>query len=303
MNIVIVGPGAIGSLWAYKLRQAGHKVSLWGTKQNQHWMLAVDDSPEILFNYNQQPTLIDADLLLITVKAWQVETAITPLLSHVNKDAILLFMHNGMGAVDNIAELISEYPVVIATTTHGALKVDAHHVKHTGIGQTQLGAFNFSAKPNPKGNQCFFLVDVFNHALPSVSWHPNIQHALWNKLAINCAINPLTAIHQCLNGTLAEERFRPTLSAIIDELVAVMTAEHIPVKRNQLITTVNNVIHATAANKSSMYQDIFYRRQTEIDFITGYLVHKAQQHNIHTPTNIELYKQIKLLEQNGKHYD
>lgn len=297
MNIVIVGPGAIGSLWAYKLHQAGHKVSLWGTKQNQQWMLAADDSPEILFSYNQPQTLINADLLLITVKAWQVEAAITPLLPHVNKDAILLFMHNGMGAVDNIAELISEYPVVIATTTHGALKVDAHHVKHTGIGQTQLGAFN------EKGSQCTFLVDVLNHALPTVSWNPNIQLALWNKLAINCAINPLTAIHQCLNGALAEEKFRPTLDAVIDELVSVMQAEKIPVDRNQLTTTIDNVIRATAANKSSMHQDIFYRRQTEIDFITGYLVRKAQQHGIEVPANSELYKQIQLLEKNGKHHD
>lgn len=297
MNIVIVGPGAIGSLWAYKLHQAGHKVSLWGTKQNQQWMLAADDSPEILFSYNQPQTLIDADLLLVTVKAWQVEAAITPLLPHVNKDAILLFMHNGMGAVDNIAELISEYPVVIATTTHGALKVDAHHVKHTGIGQTQLGAFN------EKGSQCTFLVDVLNHALPTVSWNPNIQLALWNKLAINCAINPLTAIHQCLNGALEEDRFRPTLDAVIDELVSVMQAEKIPVDRNQLTTTIDNVIRATAANKSSMHQDIFYRRQTEIDFITGYLVRKAQQHGIEVPANSELYKQIQLLEKYGKHHD
>lgn len=297
MNIVIVGPGAIGSLWAYKLYQAGHKVSLWGTKQNQQWMLAADDSPEILFSYNQPQTLIDADLLLITVKAWQVEAAITPLLTHVNKDAILLFMHNGMGAADNIAELISEYPVVIATTTHGALKVDAHHVKHTGIGQTQLGAFN------EKGSQCTFLVDVLNHALPTVSWNSNIQFALWNKLAINCAINPLTAIHQCLNGALEEDRFRPTLDAVIDELVCVMQAEEIPVDRKQLTTTVDNVIRATAANKSSMHQDIFYHRQTEIDFITGYLVRKAQKHGIEVPANIELYNQIKLLEQNGKHHD
>ncbi|MGG5573741.1 2-dehydropantoate 2-reductase [Vibrio diazotrophicus] len=297
MNIVIVGPGAIGSLWAYKLHQAGHKVSLWGTKQSQQWMLAADDSPEILFSYNQPQTLIDADLLLVTVKAWQVEAAITPLLPHVNKDAILLFMHNGMGAADNIAELISEYPVVIATTTHGALKVDAHRVKHTGIGQTQLGAFN------EKGSQCTFLVDVLNHALPTVSWNPNIQLALWNKLAINCAINPLTAIHQCLNGALAEDRFRPTLDAVIDELVCVMQAEKIPVDRNQLTTTIDNVIRATAANKSSMHQDIFYRRQTEIDFITGYLVRKAQQHGIEVPANSELYKQIQFLEKYGKHHD
>ncbi len=297
MNIVVVGPGAIGSLWACKLHQAGHNIALWGTQSAQQWELSLDDQTTIEFAYNQTQTLIDADLILITVKAGQVSKALKPILQHISKDAILLFMHNGMGAIDEIKSQISAYPVIIATTTHGALKPDSHHVKHTGLGNTQMGAVNAI------GEQCSFVVDVFNHAMPTVEWNPNIAQALWKKLAINCAINPLTAIHQCLNGALAEAKYRSTLDCIIEEVVAVMDAENIPVNQIQLTQTIDKVISATSTNKSSTYQDIFYHRQTEIDFITGYVIRKAQQHGISVPTNTELYHKIKILELNGKHHD
>jgi len=291
MNIVIVGPGAIGSLWAYSLNQAGHNVALWGTQKSHQWSLALDEQQEISFPYNQVQTLQDADLILVTVKAWQVESAITPLLSHIHSDAILLFMHNGMGAIEELADQLQPYPTLIATTTHGALKDSPHHVKHTGFGQTQVGAFN------SQGEQCSFIVEVMNHALPEVTWNPDIRHALWNKLAINCAINPLTAINQCLNGELAEGKYHSILDSVTRELVAVMKAEQITVDKDQLRHTIDKVIASTAANKSSMYQDVFYQRQTEIDFITGYLVRKAQQHEIDVPVNTQLYEQIKTIEQ------
>ncbi|MDN3684311.1 ketopantoate reductase C-terminal domain-containing protein [Vibrio sinaloensis] len=50
-----------------------------------------------------------------------------------------------------------------------------------------------------------------------------------------------------------------------------------------------------------MQQDIFHQRQSEIDFITGYLLHKAQQHGISTPTNSALFKHIKQIEQSWIH--
>lgn len=293
MNIVVVGPGAIGSLWAYKLAQAGHNVAVWGTQTTQQWQLALDNQPVLDLCYNHPQALIDADLILVTVKAWQVSTAIEPIIKYINNDAILLFMHNGMGAIDNLAPLISDYPVLVATTTHGALKADNHQVKHTGLGHTEVGAYN------SQGQQCTFVVDVLNHALPTVAWNSNILQALWNKLAINCAINPLTAIHQCLNGDLAKTQYRKIVDTIIKEVVTVMNAERMTVSQEQLSKTVHNVISATAANKSSMYQDIFYQRQTEIDFITGYVIRRAQLHGIPVPANTELYNQIKTLEQNG----
>ncbi|MDE1331021.1 2-dehydropantoate 2-reductase [Vibrio aestuarianus] len=290
MNIVVLGPGAIGLLWATQLHQAGHNVSLWGRAPHQLLSITQDNSPAVHFPYCDSNALQQADLLLITVKAWQVEQALLPLLTQLNRDTILLFMHNGMGAVDGIADLVSEFPLLLATTTHGALKASVNQVLHTGKGVTQLGAYN------AKGEQCQFLVDVLAHALPEVVWNNTIEEALWYKLAINCAINPLTALEQCRNGDLANQHFQQQLENIVAEVASVMNAEGFAVTPSSLLTKVKQVIQATAKNHSSMHQDIFYRRKTEIDFITGYLLKKAKKHQLTTAENSKLYHAIQQIE-------
>lgn len=291
MNIVILGPGAIGSLWAYQLHHSGHQVALWGTQSLEYWSIAQDNRPAISYAYNQPSTLRHADVLLITVKAWQVAQALPPILPHLAPETILVFMHNGMGALDSLTTDINHHPIVLATTTHGAKKNAPHHVMHTGKGMTQLGAYN------AQGKQCEFLTEVFNRALPTVSWNPEMTHALWHKLAINCVINPLTAIHQCNNGALAHPQYHSTIEQIIHELVSVMQAENIPCNKAVLTESIYQVITATAKNHSSMQQDVVHQRQTEIDFITGYLLQRAQHHGVSIPTNLELYQHIHSLQQ------
>lgn len=183
-------------MWAIKLSQAGHNVSLWSRSTDNSIDLSLDGQASLSFSNNNIEKLSESDLVIFTVKAWQVEEATTLLLQHLDSDTILMFMHNGMGAVDHIETQIDAHPVVSATTTQAAFKPNRNNVSHTGIGQTQLGAFNL------KGQQCTFLVDVLEHALPTVSWNPEIKTALWTKLAINCAINPLTGLEQIKTESL-----------------------------------------------------------------------------------------------------
>lgn len=291
MNILILGPGAVGSLWATKFQLAGHNVSLWGRTSDSKQLLQLDDSPAINFANQHLPSVQNADLVVVTVKAWQVETAIEPLLPYINTDTIIMLMHNGMGTAPLLEAKLPDNPLIVATTTHGAYKPNKELVMHTGQGITQVGGFNAS------GAQCQFLQDVMQHALPEVVWNPNINAALWTKLAINCAINPLTALHQCKNGDLAHGDFQDTLKTITKELVEVMNKEDIATQFDVLFETIMQVVRATSENYSSMRQDVFHQRPTEIDFITGYLLKAAEKHRINTPENLELYQRIKQIEQ------
>ncbi|WP_117235218.1 2-dehydropantoate 2-reductase [Vibrio maerlii] len=290
MHITILGPGAVGSLWATKLKLAGHSVALWSRESESSLELSPDEQTPVLFDNNNSEKLKNCDLLLVTVKAWQVKDALAKVLPQLNQDTILVFMHNGMGAVDDISAELANYPVLLATTTHGAFKPNKHSIHHTGQGATQIGAYNC------KGEQCRFLVEVLNHALPKVEWADNIQTALWNKLAINCAINPLTAIEQCRNGDLADSHFESIISAVLHEIHQVLSAEYVPLSQQELNDRVYQVIRATAQNYSSMRQDIANKRRTEIDFITGHLIRTAKMHGIAVPNNLALYEQIKRLE-------
>ncbi len=291
MNIAVLGAGAIGSLFAYRLATAGHNVELFtrDTEQSSR-LLSLDDQPAITLGCNRAQFLESCDLLLVTVKSWQVEQAIAPYLTKLNSDTVLLFSHNGMGALDSLSEELERFPVVLATTTHGALLHSANHVSHTGVGETQLGGFN------SQGMRCDFIADVIDHALPKAHWQQNINTFLWHKLAINCAINPLTALHQCANGDLALEQFQPTLKEVCFEVALVMKAEGVQIEAADLLAKVNQVIAATAANRSSMHQDIAFGRKTEIDFITGNLLEVAKRHQLTLPANQSLYTQLKQLE-------
>jgi 2-dehydropantoate 2-reductase len=234
--------------------------------------------------------LSNADLLLVTVKAWQVSGALEPLLSKLHPDLIVLAMHNGMGTFDYLVDNLPNNPLLFATTSHGALKMNDSDVKHTGWGETKLGALN------QKGLSCQFLTDVLNHALAPVEWQENIHHALLLKLAVNCAINPLTALNNIKNGQLSTDSYSPLLEKLIDEICCVINAEGLTITREALTTVVNKVIISTADNYSSMHQDIAHQRRTEIDFITGYLLERAKCHNISVPINDSLFQKIKKIE-------
>lgn len=295
VNITILGPGAVGSLWACYLQKAGHNVSLWtrsSAPSDVSLSLNAQENSSHTFSCNDKESLTYCDLLFITVKAWQVESALLPLLPHLSKETILLFMHNGMGAIDTVKNHIDHHPILQATTTHAALKHNKKSIEHTGLGTTVIGPFN------PLGEQCHFMQDVLHHALASVEWNSNIHISQWKKLAINCAINPLTAIEQCKNGELSQAKHHVTVMGICHEVHLVLQQQKIEWPLGELINTVDLVINATAENYSSMNRDLFYQRRSEIDFITGYLLKQAEKHQISAPINQALYNKIKQLEEN-----
>ncbi len=83
---------------------------------------------------------------------------------------------------------------------------------------------------------------MLEHALPAVSWNPEIKTALWTKLAINCAINPLTGLEQIKTGNLLTKDLAEVLSSIIKELTQVMLAEGITCSFDELEASVIKVI-------------------------------------------------------------
>lgn len=317
MQITILGAGAIGCLWACRLAKQGHNIHFWtrtdkpafpivlnaciqaedsiqteaGIHENSHSQTPVAQE-SFNFTSNDAQSVIRSDLIIVTVKAFQVEQALHDIAAHIAPQTPIMIMHNGMGTQQQVKTLFVDHPILYATTSQAAFKPDTEQINHTGLGPTWLGAMNESAKDFAN------LAALFHQALAPCGWHHDINEPLWQKLAINCAINPLSAIHQCQNGELANPQFHAVLTQICHEVAEVMQAEGYAVTAKKLRQTVDTVIKATAANYSSMYQDIFQQRKTEIDYITGYLITRAKVHGIAVPTNTQLWQDVKLLEQN-----
>ena len=273
-HIVIIGHGAIGLLWAHSLIASGHQVTLLSRRQtlpNSKQQFITMDGEVIINDLTFSHGFpIVCDLVLVTTKAYQVHSALSPHLKSISVPIILL--HNGMGAIDTLA-IESRHQVILATTTHGALK-NRNTLTHTGLGNTIIGNYQNTDKQVLQQWQ-----HLLNDALANVEIHSNIKQPLLLKLAINCVINPLTALHQCKNGDLLGITFQPQIDKLVAELQQVISKldPAWPHDEISLKKTIMEVAKATADNYSSMAQDIKYQRRTEIEFINGYLISKGRQ--------------------------
>jgi 2-dehydropantoate 2-reductase len=136
------------------------------------------------------------------------------------------------------------------------------------------------------------LTCLLNSALPSVRFYKNIIEKQWLKLAINGVINPITALHDINNGQVSNDFFTVQIKEILTELVLVAKCEGIHLNIDLLIKTVSLVATATAKNSSSMRCDVLAYKQTEINYINGYIHNLGIKHCIATPQNTQLWQTV-----------
>ena len=293
-HITIIGNGAIGSLLALGchnenraftlLTRAGTSLQLHGIDLNGN---ATVFSPRVA----GPDESISEGIIVFPLKAYQIIPAIKQLKDMITHRHTVILLHNGMGTLTDAQALLEGIPLLAATTSYGALKISADTVKATGTGHTHCGWVN-----NPLADNGEDVRDFLSALLPPCQWHHDINKPLWNKLAINAVINPLTAIHDIPNGELAHRRFEGEISQLCSETAAVMSACGYSTSGEALVSQCYQVINGTAANFSSMHQDVKHLRRTEIDFISGYLVAQGHKLGLSVPRHQAMLDSIKAME-------
>ncbi len=286
MKITVLGCGALGQLWLTALCKHGHEVQGWLRVPQPYCNVNLIDEDGTIFNEsltaNDPDFLAHSDMLLVTLKAWQVSDAVRSLASTLPSSSPVILLHNGMGTIDELKSI--SQPLLMATTTHAA-RHDGNIIIHVASGVTHIGP------ARAQDGDYSYLADTLQEALPDVAWHDNIRAQQWRKLAVNCVINPLTALWNCPNGEL--KKHPQLVATLCAELASVIEREGIHTSADDLRYYVEQVIDSTAENISSMLQDVRSLRHTEIDYITGYLLKRARAHGISVPENARLYDMVK----------
>ncbi len=297
MNIIVVGQGAMGLLWYHHLATSITITNLSLLASNQH-KLADDnyhfiDSQSIAYqgkiNYAYDEQIQHADVIFLCLKSFQICSALEKIAQQLKANASIIFAHNGMGTLAELPEtLINQHNIYALLTTHGCLRKGPLNIIHTGIGITDIGLI--SGKVEITEQQA--LTSLLNHALPTVTLHKNIVERQWLKLAVNCVINPITALHNIDNGQINNNIFTKQIEKVLTELVLVARSEDIHLNVALLSKTVQQVATATAKNCSSMRCDVLAHKPTEIDYINGYVHKLGIKHNIATPENTQLWQAV-----------
>lgn len=286
MNVLIVGTGALATQFAARLSAAGNDISILGSWP--HGLAALRENGARLVDKNNiekaypvrvtdQPAACkNARYALVLVKSWQTERAAQQLADCLASDGLALTLQNGMGNLEILESFLGSLRVALGVTTGGATLLGPGLARAGGEGTISLQAHPRLGILEAAFKEARFKVEIVN----------DIKALLWGKLVINAAINPLTALLRIPNGELLERPAAHELMRLLaQEAAAVALAQGIRLPFSDAAAAAEEVARKTAANHSSMFQDIRRGAPTEIDAICGAITQVGESLGIETPYN------------------
>lgn len=273
MEVLVFGAGSLGSLVGGLLARA-HDVTLVGRAPHTSAVAAQGLSITGEIETTVSPAAATAvpgsgyDLAVVTVKAFDTPAA-ADALTDAAVDATLS-LQNGLGNEERLAAALSG-PVLAGTCTYGARLTDPGTVACTGVGEVVLG-------PREGGSDgtADRVGEAFERAGVETVVTADMPRRLWAKLAVNAGINAATALARVDNGALVDGPATDTARRAARETARVARSAGIDLADAEAATAVIDVAESTAANRSSMRQDVEAGRRTEIDAINGAVVDRAE---------------------------
>lgn len=297
MNIAIIGGGSLGLLFAHYLNEY-HQVCVYVRSKEQKDTLS---NKGLVFEKNgmeitapiktalfSEWTGIE-ELTIVAVKQYHLQKVLKEMVKATSDyKGSYLFLQNGMGHLKWLEELKANN-IFVGSVEHGANKAGANHVIHTGEGITRIAIY--------KGHSLTIIEEINRSAFDNnfkISLENHYEKMLVRKLIVNAVINPLTAVLNVRNGELLDNPYYYQIfRKMFEEISMVLNIT----EREDVFTHLQNVCKKTAANRSSMLQDLEAKRPTEVDAILGYVLKKAGEMGVRAPLAEIFYHSIK-----GKEY-
>ena len=281
MDVVVFGAGSLGSLVG-GLLAGSYDVTLVGRDPHVSAVRERGLRLEGAVETTVRPDAVTdppaaADLAVVCVKAADTASAAEALAGADLE--ICLSLQNGMGNEAVLAGRLNG-TVLAGTCTYGVVLEEPGVVRCTGVGEVALGARD--GGPSDAADRVGAALDA---AGVETTVAPDMPRRLWEKLAVNAGINATTALARLDNGALVDGEANAVATAAAREVGRVAEAAGIDLSPHAAAAAVEQVAAATAANTSSMRQDVQAGRRTEVDAIGGYVCERADEHGVDVPVN------------------
>ena len=297
MRVLMVGAGSVGGFVGAHLAHAGIDVSFLlrprtceavrsrgltvrsgSTSFTVHPPVATDPSE-----------LATPDVIMLGVKCYDLDQVIQQIGPILKKDTVILTFQNG---VDTEARLMAalEGDRVVAGVIYIYTRIaDPGVIDHFARGQVTIGELS----GNTDTPRITALRNLFANTPIPCQISSNMTRLKWEKMCWNVVFNPLTVL---LNDSVAKALDHDDTLAMITDIVkeTMLVAEQFGVTLPP--ETANTVVRNTQAVRdihTSMFDDWKAGRQTEIEYLNGYLVRHARTFGVPVPVNETLYRLVK----------
>jgi len=298
MKILLIGPGAVGALYAAKLAQVGAEVSVvcysdfLETKQRgieikSLWGDFIFRPHQVLQNVSDYRD--SADVILIATKVLpeiNLPKLIAPALSPQTSIAII---QNGIFIEKDLAKAFPKHHFLSIVAFVATRKERPAAIKHDGDGRLTIGEYQNS---NP--NKTKELMDLWLKSGVPCALSDNIQLDRWKKLLWNASFNPISVIAGGLDTKqiLDDPKLKELVRKVMFEVKSLAKIEGFEISEE----LIDQTIAATAARKvpaiTSMLLDFRANKKMEIEAILGNALRFAKEKNLALPLIDDFYRRL-----------
>ena len=291
MHIILVGPGAIGALYAAKLAQTNDVTLLArpahvAAIRERGITLKGRDAGTVRVNVASTIDALPSDaLIILTTKVNDSEAALAPLVPLLSPGVTILCVQNGLYSERVVQGFVKDRAIVLrAITQFGAILEASGVVDFTVPGYTLI-----EEHPRAAAIAAVFTVAGLDGRVTT-----EMKREMWHKLIFNCVVNPVTAILDTKVGPIADPILDPLKQLVLDECVAVARADGVSFGEDLLAQL--NARFGSSRNVASMRQDLLKGRKTEIDYMNHAVAELGQRFGVPCPVNRALTAMVRYLE-------
>jgi 2-dehydropantoate 2-reductase len=295
MRVAVVGVGAVGGYFGGRLARSGVDVRFIARGETlaalQHGGLRVDSiagdfviDPARAF---ANPAELGAvDVVLVAVKAWQVDGLAPTLRSLLHPQTVVVPLQNGVEAADQLAATLGQEHVAPGVC-HIVASVEAPgHSRHSGL-EPRIAFGEWDNRPSARLEN---LQRAFTHAEVKAQIPPDIGVALWEKFLFIASLSGMGAVTRVPAGELRRlPETRRLLVQALDEVAAVARARGVALPQDAETRTLAFIDALPEAATSSMQRDIMAGRPSELEAQLGAVVRFGAQADVPTPVTALLY--------------
>ena len=291
MQIVVIGAGAIGSVYGAKL-SARHQVTLVGRADHvraiQQDGLRLEGGTAGTYAVTATTGLesvLPGSLVLVTTKVNDTAAAMAPVAPLLPADATILCVQNGLYSERIVRGLVGREVVTLrAITQFGG------SVRTPGVVSDVVNGYTL-VEPHDRAAD---LAAVLTESGLDGRVTDDMKREMWRKVIFNCVINPITAIAGTPVGGISAPGLVPLKRLVIDECLAVARADGVRFEVD--FVAVIDETFGKLTNVASTLQDLSKGRRTEIDHLNAAVAALGAGYGIDCPVNRALTSIIKALE-------
>ncbi|QIK57104.1 2-dehydropantoate 2-reductase [Erysipelothrix sp. HDW6A] len=305
MKILVAGAGAMGSRFAYMLVKSGNDVVITDSWK-QHIDVINNKGLKVLIDgYNMGTYRLPAflpnevhgefDLIILLTKAMQLESMLQDIKHVFSDNTLVINLVSGLGNAEQILEYVTMDRLYVASNYWTAGLGGPGVVDAVGEGTIKLQIYK-----NDSSQYDEQVIDVLNSAGFRAKLSHDVFLDIWKELAVSSVINPMCAILDCTIAQFGAYKGNVEISRLIlDEIVEVAKHENVVLNIEDILDKISSLFPDTVAGRHypSMHQDLMTKRNTEIDYLNGYIVQLGLKYDVLTPINSIIRHQIKLKEQ------